>query len=254
MDLYTERQVRDTHSDQQASRSFFNEVSSMSLLTMACQRPAEPAAHDHQVRHTKLTDTHAKTADPHGKVADDHKLHGGVEERDKVAFASIAFCSPLMLLGLGAAFAVMDDIHSSRQHKLDSDLKNQIQWRKPDALDAQRVAALMFASRGLSSAIESFGNTNAGLSNIETLRPRSDSSIKKTGRDRKPATMLSADRSMNAVSDTRKSWTKTAKLVKEKQSLQDQLEKYRGQLSLQTVSAIVSRIEQLDKALKKLGC
>ena len=47
---------------------------------------------------------------------------------------------------------------------------------------------------------------------------------------------------------------KTGKLLKEKQALHDHIEKFRGQLSLKDISAITAQIEQLDKALKKLGC
>jgi hypothetical protein len=45
---------------------------------------------------------------------------------------------------------------------------------------------------------------------------------------------------------------KMKKLMKEKEALTDYLEKMRGKLSLRSVSNIMARMEQLDKALKKM--
>lgn len=58
-----------------------------------------------------------------------HKLSEDVGSRDKMSFMSVAICNPFFLLGLGAAFAAMDEMRGLSESKL----KNSLKAGKPGA-------------------------------------------------------------------------------------------------------------------------
>jgi hypothetical protein len=217
MDIYSERQLRDTRVDQQANRSMLQESFSYAM--------------------TNLT---------HGKSVNEGELRhmeSGLRrldntERDQMAFASIAVCSPLMLLAMGSTFAFMDNMRQGLHTKFESALKNR------------------FQPRGAASPVERVLRQNQrplGVTN-EAFRQADEENSLLKGRKKKLSLSSEGYRSVSMLSAPAKNWLKLNKLSKEKQLLSDHLEKMRGKLSLSSVSNLVSRIEGLDKELKKLGC
>jgi hypothetical protein len=228
MDLYSENQLRDTRSDQQASKNLLGESNILAMTALGAAGKQQGGIDDHQIKFTKF-DNHTPATD-----------------RQDMAFMSIAFCSPMMLLGLGATMAFMDNMRSGKQLDLDKSLCNQIRWQ--DRLDKERVVTMMFASGSLSAKLEPLRQTGF------TPAERSTSSLRKKGADRDALAMLPSERPLIKMVEARRSWVKASKILKKKQALTDHLEKSRGNLSLKDASAITSQIEQLDRALKKLGC
>lgn len=214
IDLYMERSVRDTRSDQQASRNLLRESNSLSMSGMAGARSLQ--------RHDQ------------SQIKVQHAADNGMQQRDKMALASIAFCSPLMLLGMGATLAMMDNFKI--KHDRDQDARNHLRSR--NGAESPRELQIMPQSLQMSMDVTAFG----------AIPERRTSSLRKD----KPASL--AVRVPKFAPSEGKSWVKASKLVKDKQMLADHLEKTRGQLSLGVVSKIVSQIEKLDKALKSLGC
>ncbi len=107
MDVYSEKQLRDTRVDQQANRSMLQESFNLSMSNLAGKRV---------------------------DVAELRQLETGLRridntERDQMAFASIAMCSPLMLLAMGSTFAFMDNMRQGQHAKFESALKNRFQPR-----------------------------------------------------------------------------------------------------------------------------
>ena len=99
LDVYTEKSARDGNQDRQAcSAAFLSEVNSMSFSRSGQMQGKD----DHSGRNDRAVS--AKSADIHDAA--------GMGQRDKFALASIAFCSPLMLLGLGAALSIADNFRS----------------------------------------------------------------------------------------------------------------------------------------------
>jgi hypothetical protein len=215
MDIYSERQLRDTRVDQQANRSMLQESFS-----------------------------HAMNDFSKGKnvnVAELRQMEAGLRrmdnsERDQMAFASVALCSPLMLLAMGSTLAFMDTMRQGQHAKFESSLKNR------------------FQPRGGVSTVEQVLRQNQPKlpTAAEAFRPDEESLLK--GRKSKLSISTEGYRSVTMVSAPARNFLKLNKLNKEKQLLSDHLEKMRGKLSLSSVSNLVSRIEKLDKELKKLGC
>jgi hypothetical protein len=231
MDLYSERQVRDTRSDQQASRTMLGESHGLAIAGLALAKM--DSSHAHQVKFTKFEQS-PQTAQ-----------QKSLSDRESMAFMSIAFCSPLMLFGVGATLAVVDDLHGGKQSKMENSLQNQIRWNA-DVVESQRVAALLLAR---SQTAEKFATVDAAKDRTQALVDR----IAETKKVEKPNLKRPSQCNFD-VAQARKNWMKTSKLLKEKQALHDHLQKFQGQLSLEDVSALNAQIEQLDKALKKLGC
>lgn len=238
LDVYSEKSLRDGNHDKQAcSAAFISEVQSI-----AFQRALQKHDKDDHTANIKLD----KTGKP---LSGDFNDATGMGQRDKMALASIAFCSPLMLLGMGAAMGIADEFRSMNKANALKD--------NPAHRLRQSAAAAEQGLKGLA-------------------REKSDAPIKKTMLSMEPRTGVPslktearksklefANRKENVLypsngswrqSDGERSWVKASKLVKRKQHLMDQLEKFRGMLNLSLVSSIVSKIERLDKELKKMGC
>ena len=226
LDVFTEKQqLRDTRSDQQATRSLVQESFKLAMLGADTGKLSP-----RDVR--RLEQDLVKEQQSQGQG-----------QRDKMAFASIAFCSPLMLLGMGATFAFMDDMQGNRINRIQSSLRNRVQLTR-NLRDVAADAAHREQKNKLSTAIEP----------LPRVLPEKKS--EPAEKSEKKKTMLSADisdaRGDRNVSKPVKNPMKVTKLLKEKQALVDYMEQMRGKLSLRSVSNLMARIEQLDKALKKI--
>jgi len=210
MDLFMEKQAIDRSQDTGSSRALSREVNDLCRMDARTQR------------HT-------------------------LDMKDKAALASagILVGCPLVLLGLGASFAVSDEMDFRRREK---ELAGQGQG---DGKQALKQAALRADELDAARALEGkmpLAVTVMDLTNLK--RPG-----KKKGRreiDTKNA-MLDGRQERSHVSLSR-SWLEASKLVKRKQFLLDQIERVNKGNSLSAVSNLLSQIERLDKALKKMGC
>jgi len=225
LDVYTEKSARDGNQDKQAcSAAFLSEVHSMGWQRAVQKHDKEDKSggNDKTVRAKSLADLNSAA---------------GMGQRDKFALASIAFCSPLMLLGLGAALSIADNFRSFGKG---ADLKDRPQRRvRQDVVEKADVPVKKTMLSMAPSEVPSL-RTEARKSKLDYGNRKENVLYPSNGVWRQP--------------DPERSWVKTSKLVKRKLQLASQLEKFRGMMDLSMVSAIVSKIERLDKELKKMGC
>jgi hypothetical protein len=232
IDILMEKETtRDTRGDN-ISRSLLHDAMTLAMVNMINERHGiHPAA----APVVMIDGKDPRTMTPQELQAYRNDQAG---QRDKMTLASIVFCSPLMLLGMGASLAFMDNIKLNEEGKLSKGMHNRMQLRGPGNLH-DALAKEQGLTRTLSTSMEPLG--------VRSILDRREPEKKRT--------LLSAPpRVARAVPDPDRSWIKASKVVKEKQKLSDELEKHRGQLSLADVSAVHSRMEQLDKQLIKMGC
>ena len=168
--------------------------------------------------------------------------------RDKLALAStsIALGSPFMLFGLGTTFAILDEFDYLRRSRSPEELQNrrlrELNVRRgfvPPKEEEQRKLRPDMLPCALMSAEMQVGQP--AKKKRSPLR-RTEQAVFSASRDNRP--FLAAG----------KSWLEASRLVKKKQMLLDLMERLRGQQSLSAVSKLLSKIELLDKVLKRLGC
>jgi hypothetical protein len=232
IDLFMEKETtRDTRSDN-ISRSLLHDAMTLAMVNMINERQGiHPAAAPVRM----IDGKDPRTMTPQELEAYRNDQAG---QRDKMALASMIFCSPLMLLGMGASLAFMDNMKLNEEGKLSKGLNNRMQLRAAGSLQ-DALAKEQSLTRTLSTSMEPLGFRSI----LDRREP-----------ERKRTLLSEPPRVARVVPDPNRSWIKASKVVKEKQKLSDELEKQRGQLSLADVSAVHSRMEQLDKQLIKLGC
>ncbi|MBZ0187257.1 MAG: hypothetical protein K8F91_13505, partial [Candidatus Obscuribacterales bacterium] len=71
--------------------------------------------------------------DDQGRTVDysAHIENKRMASRDQMAFTSMLFCSPLMLFGMGATFAFMDQFHMSSKDRNYQNMKDKLDSSKP---------------------------------------------------------------------------------------------------------------------------
>ncbi len=240
------RQLKDTTLDKSAGENLSTEANAIAMAVLQ----------DMQKNHKDLQKVDSKLYDKIHQFKIDERENEG--QRDKMAFASIAFCGPLMLLGMGAAFSIMDQWRNATEQSLQKQEQKALQRPKAGSkfLHDQQT---QITERLLQPDAQMLGLAGlAALGGLENSRRQSQADRKfadRLGRERFRAFRLSEETNMaRAPLTPEKSWLKTNKLIKKKQKLVDMLEKMRGKESLSTVSALVTKIELLDKELKKMGC
>lgn len=202
--------------------------------------------------------------------------------RDKFSFVSAALCGPLFLFGMGAAFALFDDIKQAREAKLqqmlsgkpgtdgkgaaivaavkgetneETKLKAESTIARPKPLSADGAKLLGFDSRvpGIGNRMLGRGFGDAG----DNRRPRLDSSTRAdvTGKVKAKLYGESEQRTWEekAAQRSLKSWLKAEVLLKRKQSLLDHMERVRGKEQFGAYAGLAAKLEVLDKALKRMG-
>ena len=205
------------------------------------------------------------TRDHRGRLVDyeQHVDATRSAERSQMAFASVFFCSPLMLLGLGASFAVMDQFHNANRQKNIDRLKGDLQGRrvgvdtnanKSYQSDLVKKAVLMtYQGRGTSSVPDANGivklpGSDSGKKKEKKDAERRDGSFSAYGQSGSPFRAPP----VGSVPTDGKNLNR-AKLVKEKRKLEEMIEKTRGRISYQESSMLHARLEVLDKALTRLS-
>lgn len=218
MDIYSEKHTKDGSPDKIASSTaLLNEAQALSLPK------ADGKGQSHSV----------KTSDS------DFNSSVGMGQRDKLALASIAFCSPLMLLEIGAALGLSDNMRMNREHAL----KNE------PVIGLRQSSFDNTLKSGEKRPLSMPTDTMSGIfsSRLEPKKSRLEF------KNRRDNVLYPAETVWRQPSPER-SWVKASKILKRKQHLMDHIEKCRGMLELSAVSAIVAKIERLDKELKKMGC
>jgi hypothetical protein len=238
LDGFLDKQVRDINHDRNlTSRALLTESNSLAWLGAA-------AVMQDRLEHKFSAPSHDKPLQDHRHESNekqhnnshDHK-ESGMGQRDKMALASIAFCSPLMLLSMGATMAIMDDMKINRDARINQSLRNRLQMRQGRIVTEENKEVA--PRRSLSMTFDATGRMRVEAA---AIKPK------------KEKTCTRPDKPVKVFPMPEKSWLKASKLLKQKQALVDLLEKGRGHLQLSKVSALVSKIEELDKELKKVGC
>lgn len=226
MDIFSEKSsIRDGRLDKACSSALVYEAHSLSI-----QSQFHRADNKHDPKN------------PNGKPVDgDFNSAVGFGKRDQMALASLVFCNPLMMLGMGAALGVSDTIRMNREQALKEAPMRRL---RQVALESRQVPK---DERTLLSV------PTDSLATRMNFRPESTSSRKSKleFKNRQENVLYPAE---FRKPDPERSWVKASKLLKRKQQLVDQLAKCRGFLPLNLVSALAAKIELLDKELKKMGC
>ncbi|MDX1988308.1 MAG: hypothetical protein SFV17_16600 [Candidatus Obscuribacter sp.] len=193
--------------------------------------------------------------------------------RDKFSFVSAALCGPLFLFGIGAAFALFDDIRAGREAKLQkmltgksADTVNGVravvkaetleETRAKQEANIARVKPLTPEAAKLlgveNKATMSFKPGDSAISR----RPRLEGSGRGEISERvKQRLFTGGERNWEekAAERSLKSWLKTEILLKRKQSLLDHMERVRGREQFGAYAGLAAKMEVLDKALKRMG-
>lgn len=239
------KQLKDTTLDKSAGENLSTEANAIAMAVLQ----------DMQRNHKDLQKVDPKLYDKIHQFKIDERQNEG--ERDKMAFASIAFCGPLMLLGMGAAFSIMDQWRKATEQGLKKQ-EQKVMQAKTGSKFLHEQNPLAVAERLMQPEAQMLGLV--GLMSLENTNSKKLSQadrkfFDRIGREKFHSLRLSEQTNMaRAPLTPEKSWLKTNKLIKKKQKLVDMLEKMRGKESLNTVSALVAKIDLLDKELKKMGC
>lgn len=170
--------------------------------------------------------------------------------RTEMSLASIAFCSPLMLFGMGAAMSIFDNFAGGRKNLalLDARRKNQqnMELSEYARLEADKKFNEMVERNNLinKSSVTDVNATKFGQAMKGTERKEEKPRVNRFVAAEAPP--MPAARKNDSL--------EVKKLWKERQRLLEHLERVRGQGSLALVSKLVSQLETLDRSLKRLGC
>jgi len=182
----------------------------------------------------------------------DDLCHKGGQDRkqilsgqDKLGLtaAGILVGSPFMLFGLGATFAVFDELDFRRELKARDDLlarRNPL--RKGDEDDETKKDKVRPLKPEISLSLLAM-DLEAG----KTLRD------KKPKRQRSDQAVFSDSKKNRQFLSASRDWLKVDKLAKRKQFLLDEIERVNKGQQLSLVSKLLSQIELLDRTLKRLG-
>lgn len=250
LDLYTEKNLRDGSPDKiAASKAFGHEVNGISFSTGS------------DFTRFSGTNGNVKSSGLMSVFTDFGATKKSLQQRDKVALASVAMCNPLMLLGLGAGMAIADEFKLARERALlkrnpneneeiyragtlrELKLQKEKEGKeKPEfkpSLDALTISFQMSdeAITGKIVGKPKFKKDKVSITRGVTMIERSERS----------------ERVEAPVAKQAKDVTAIKKLLKQQQALKDFLEKFRGKLDLQTVSSLMGQMERLDKSLARFG-
>ena len=192
------------------------------------------------------------------KVADE------MSTRDKFGFLGAAMFSPLFLLGMGAAFSVMDEMKQAKEGQFNKHMD-----AKTSALAAARAdAAINNALKEKEKKkLESLGpikpfksSEAADTSYLKYgLKKQANGSDKGRVGDKVRAKIFQGmEKSWDerAAQRSLKNWIKNDKmdkLVKHKAALTDHMEKVRGKVDYASFARLAAQAEIVDKQLKRQG-
>jgi hypothetical protein len=238
LDLYSEKQIRDGSPDKiAASTAFVREANSLSLNGLTKDSPIGQASAATDKK--GLLSVFSMGPD----VTDSSTPKG--QQRDKLALASVALCNPLLLLGMGATFAITDEFKRRQQQAIAdegvfAERMQRVIARQAFLLNEKKEKD----EKGLPEGTERINDTTI-MSALEASKKFKPEFIK----DKVSIARGAKATEQNLKPKQLRDHVKENKLLKKKQFLVDYLEKFRGKLSLQEVSEVISQMEKLDKAL-----
>lgn len=164
--------------------------------------------------------------------------------RDKLALttASMIVGSPFVLFGLGATFALFDELDVKRELNECAALNPQTNvLRKSVDLKLEKDKSQEFSPEASLALL---------AMDLENARDRKG---KKAPRPRPDQALFSDSRRNRQFLAPGRTWQEAGKLARRKQFLLDEIERVNRGQQLCLVSNLLSQIERLDKALKRLG-
>ncbi|MBX3138564.1 hypothetical protein KF707_20210 [Candidatus Obscuribacterales bacterium] len=216
---------------------------------------------------TRNRDGRLLTADSDGKLVDykSHMSQKHMASQDQMAFISVLFCNPMMLLGMGGIMTMMDQAHGAKMGKGQELLNKKFDGAKANkqaqqsgySSEIQRKAALIAQyTRPMEGRdVSQMGGLAgiAGLAGMSAAVEREDLK-KRQDKKRLDTTNSNARRVDTKISMPQDRYSMNAKkLAKTKKLLEDEIEKVRGKASLEEVSRLYAQVEVLEKALKRLA-
>jgi len=180
--------------------------------------------------------------------------------RTEMSLTSIAFCSPLMLFGMGAAMSIFDNFAGNKKNPALLEARKKSQQQMELSEYARHQADKKFNEMVERNKLSNSPNISDASAKKQTESGSDDSSEKAAGKAREKAEKARVNRFIEAeaaqaqASSRKNDSLEVKKLWKERQRLLDNLERVRGQGSLALVSKLVSQLETLDRSLKRLGC
>jgi hypothetical protein len=247
LDLYSEKTMRDGSPDKIASSSaFLHEANGLCLSSIHSEGPLRRAG--------GVAGGTSKSG-LFSAFGDNATNKKSMRQRDQMAMASVAMCNPLMLLGMGASFAIADEMRMARERALGPYDNSNEELYKAGTVRELKKSKLKESkeSKGEISFKPSLDAVTMSLQVLDNSPAAKKKSKLSFLRDR-----VSISRGVT-MSENRieprhtRDWVKANKLLKQKMQLKDYLEKSRGKLDIQTVSNLMSQMEHLDKALGKYG-
>lgn len=176
--------------------------------------------------------------------------------RTEMSLTSIAFCSPLMLFGMGAAMSIFDNFATKKNPALLEQRKKNA--RQQELSEYARVQAdkkfkEMVEGKNLNNHSIQSNITDATKISAENSEKRAEKAAKEEKeKNQRVNRFIQAEQAPAAI--RKNDSLEVKKLWKERQRLLENLERVRGQGSLALVSKLVSQLETLDRSLKRLGC
>jgi hypothetical protein len=244
LDLYSEKTMRDGSPDKIASSSaFLHEANGLCLSSIHSEGPLRRAG--------GVAGGPTKSG-LLSVFSDSSTNKKTMRQRDQMAMASVAMCNPLMLLGMGATFAIADEMRMARERALRPYDNSNEELYKAGTIRELKKSKLKenTSETTFKPSLDAVTMSLQVLDNSPAAKKKSKLSFM---RDR-----VSISRGVT-MSENRieprhtRDWVKANKLLKQKMQLKDYLEKSRGKLDIHTVSNLMTQMEHLDKALAKYG-
>lgn len=184
------------------------------------------------------------TLDQNGNKIDyqTHLDQAKSSERTQMTLGSLLFCSPFMMIGMGAAFSFMDHINGKGDvEKLRAKLEGpkKTETVKAYSPEMTKLAALTIYQDTRFSAL----NNMAGMGAMR-IKDEADKSKKKVEQIKRVP-----PRKVSMAPDS----ITTSNLLKQKRRIENLLERIEGRASLAEISRLHSQLETLDRALTRLG-
>jgi hypothetical protein len=255
LDLYSEKQIRDGSPDKiAASTAFVREANSLSLSSLTKDSALG------QIAQVDRGGSQAQSVERQGLLSvfiDGAEQKVDSKQRDRGALATIALCNPLFLIGMGATFAIADELKRRQDCSLNEkdlikdpikNLNNRVADERMQRIIARQEVLRKDAKNKADSADKALServNDTTVLSSVSLSKTCKFSFVKDKISVTGGATLREKPPKRQGARDV----VQQKKLEKKKQMLLDYLEKFRGKLSLQEVSEVVSQIEKLDKTL-----
>lgn len=187
------------------------------------------------------------TLDQNGNKIDyqTHLAQTKSSERTQMTLGSLLFCSPLMMIGMGAAFSFMDHINGKGGvDQLRAKLEGP---KKPQTIKAYSPEMTKLAALTIYQDMR-FSSTNRMVElSAQSAKDEAEKRKKKLEKVEPVKRVTPHKVSMAPDSLT------TQKMLKQKRRIENLLERIEGRASLAEIARLHSQLETLDRALNRLG-